>query len=209
MLKWFPQKKKNSKPREGVSICREQCRSMGRGRGGGARPPKQLWQARWIWSAATLFTLLFGSMCSFRFDKASKLFIYSFNKENLPEINALRRLERYFRDHIVQNLPGEHAPGPRSSSCLRRLWLLPPLNESNLTTTLRENAVSSFLGCFKTLSIGPAPGIESTTSLIAVNRSTDWSFLDTPTLKARAFFFFALGYKYMDEYASPVWAAIP
>ena len=40
-----------------------------------------------------LFTLLFGSMCSFPFDKASKLFCYGFNKEKLLEIDALRRLK--------------------------------------------------------------------------------------------------------------------
>ena len=36
-------------------------------------------------------------------------------------------------------------------------------------------AVSSFLSYFKTLSIGPAPGIESATSRSAVKRSTDWA----------------------------------
>ena len=40
-----------------------------------------------------LFTLLLGSMCSFRFDKASKLFIYGFNKEKLLEIDVLRKAE--------------------------------------------------------------------------------------------------------------------
>ena len=34
--------------------------------------------------------------------------------------------------------------------------------------------VPSFLSHFKTLSIGPAPGIEPTTSRSAVKRSTDW-----------------------------------
>ena len=36
-------------------------------------------------------------------------------------------------------------------------------------------AVPSFLSYFKTLSIGPAPGIEPTTSRSAVKRSTDWA----------------------------------
>ena len=45
----------------------------GAGPGGLGLPNKR---ARLIWSAETLFTLLFGSMCSFRFDKASKLFIF-------------------------------------------------------------------------------------------------------------------------------------
>ena len=44
-----------------------------------------------------LFTLLFGSMCSFLFDKASKLFIYGFNKEKLLQIDALRRLKMLFQ----------------------------------------------------------------------------------------------------------------
>ena len=35
--------------------------------------------------------------------------------------------------------------------------------------------VPSFLGYFKTLSIGPAPGIEPATSRSAVKRSTDWA----------------------------------
>ena len=55
-----------------------------------------------------LFTLLFSSMCSFRFHKASKLFIYGFNKEKFLDIHALQRLKMLFRDLIVQNLPGEH-----------------------------------------------------------------------------------------------------
>ena len=36
-------------------------------------------------------------MCSFRFDKAWKLFIYGFNKEKLLESNALRRLKMLFQ----------------------------------------------------------------------------------------------------------------
>ena len=36
-------------------------------------------------------------------------------------------------------------------------------------------AVPSFLSYFKTLSIGPVPGIEPTTSRSAVKRSTDWA----------------------------------
>ena len=55
-----------------------QCRSIGRGRGA-APPPQEFWQARLIWSEATLFTLLFGSMCSLSF-------ISGFNKEKLLEI---------------------------------------------------------------------------------------------------------------------------
>ena len=35
--------------------------------------------------------------------------------------------------------------------------------------------VPSFLSYFKTLSIGPAPGIEPATTRSAVNRSTDWA----------------------------------
>ena len=60
-----------------------QCRSMWRGRGDWPPPPQYIWQARLIWSAATLYTLLVGSMCSFQFEKAWKLFIYGFNKEKL------------------------------------------------------------------------------------------------------------------------------
>ena len=39
----------------------------------------------------------------------------------------------------------------------------------------RAKAVPSFLRYFKTLSIGPTPGIEPTTSRSAVKRSTDWA----------------------------------
>ena len=39
----------------------------------------------------------------------------------------------------------------------------------------RTKAVSSFLSYFKTLSIGPAPGIEPATSRSAVKHSTDWA----------------------------------
>ena len=35
-----------------------------------------------------MITAAFRFKCSFRFDKASKVFFYDFNKENLPEINA-------------------------------------------------------------------------------------------------------------------------
>ena len=38
----------------------------------------------------------------------------------------------------------------------------------------RAKAVPSFLSYFKTLSIGPVPGIEPATSRSAVKRSTDW-----------------------------------
>ena len=39
----------------------------------------------------------------------------------------------------------------------------------------RAKAVPSFLSCFKTLSIGPAPGIETATSRSPVKPSTDWA----------------------------------
>ena len=39
----------------------------------------------------------------------------------------------------------------------------------------RAKEVPSFLSYFKTLSIGPAPGIELATSRSAVKRSTDWA----------------------------------
>ena len=39
----------------------------------------------------------------------------------------------------------------------------------------RAKAVPSFLSYFKTLSIGPAPGIEPATSRSAVKHSTDWA----------------------------------
>ena len=60
-----------------------QCRSMGRASPAPPQKKKKIWQARFIWSAATPFTLLLGWKCSFQFDKAWKLFIYGFNKEKL------------------------------------------------------------------------------------------------------------------------------
>ena len=69
---------------------------------------------------ATLFTLPFRSMCSFRLDKVSKLFIYGFNKEKLLEINALRRLKILFQRPCSSKSSGVHAPGPSSSSRLQR-----------------------------------------------------------------------------------------
>ena len=39
----------------------------------------------------------------------------------------------------------------------------------------RAKAVPSFLSYFKTLSVGPAPGIEPPTSRSAVKRSADWA----------------------------------
>ena len=63
-----------------------------------------------MWSADTLLTLRFGSMWLFRFDKASKLFVYGFNKEKLLEITALRRLKMLFQRPYGAK-PGEHVPG--------------------------------------------------------------------------------------------------
>ena len=40
----------------------------------------------------------------------------------------------------------------------------------------RAKVVPSFLSSFKTLSIGPTPGIEPATSCSAVKRSTDWAY---------------------------------
>ena len=42
-------------------------------------------------------------------------------------------------------------------------------------TACTAKGVYSFLSYFKTLSIGPAPGIEPATSRSAVNRSNDWA----------------------------------
>ena len=67
-------------------------------------------QARLIWKAATLFTLLFDLMCSFRFDKVSKLFIYGFNKEKRLEINALRRLKMLFQRSYSSKSSGGASP---------------------------------------------------------------------------------------------------
>ena len=45
------------------------------------------------------------------------------------------------------------------------------------STTSIAKGVPSFLSYFKTLNIGPAPGIEPATSRSAVKRSTDWAIL--------------------------------
>ena len=59
---------------------------------GGPAPPPPNNLDRHVWSAATLFMLLFGSICSFRFDK----YIYGFNEEKSLGINALWRLTMLF-----------------------------------------------------------------------------------------------------------------
>ena len=42
---------------------------------------------------------------------------------NWVSASLLEGWKCYFRDPIFQNLPGEHSPGPPSSSRLRRSWL--------------------------------------------------------------------------------------
>ena len=59
-------------------------------------------------------------------------------------------------------------------TAILRQWLSEP-REGLLVC--RVKAVPSFLSYFKTLSIGPAPGIEPATSRSAVKRSTDWANL--------------------------------
>ena len=73
------------------------------------------------------------TMCSFLFDKASKLFIYGFNKETLLEINALRRRKILFQGAYRS----KSSRNPLSSSRPRHA----PPNKSNLATALhgREN----------------------------------------------------------------------
>ena len=78
--------------------------AVARGGAGGPGTPQYFWQARLIWSAETLFTLLFCSKCSFQFDKDWNLFIYLWLQQrkmkrvlnkvhflNGNEINAKRR----------------------------------------------------------------------------------------------------------------------
>ena len=57
---------------QGFLAFLSQCRSMGRGRGGLPLPPPppMALTGTFSWSAPTLFTLLFGSMFSFRFGSA-------------------------------------------------------------------------------------------------------------------------------------------
>ena len=76
-------------------------------------------------------------MCSFRFDKASKLFIFGFNEEKLLEINALRRLGMPFQRPYNSKSSGEacpRRPPPNPLSSSRRDCPPPPPNKSNLST---------------------------------------------------------------------------
>ena len=77
------------------------------------------------------------------------------------------------RPYSLKSSGGACPWSPVAARAFGARYCPPPSNKSNLTTALREKAVSSFLSYLKTLSIGPAPGIESTTSRIAVNRSND------------------------------------
>ena len=90
---------------------------------------------------AKLFTLLFGSMCSFRFDKAWKLFIHGFNKEKLLEINALGRLKMLFQRPWIS---GGACPrtAPSSSPCLRWSWLL-----THIVSKPNKRVMKSCLKC--------------------------------------------------------------
>ena len=94
---------------------------MGRGQGG--LGPIILTGTFNLVGGHALHSLLFGSMCSFRLDRAWKLFIYCFNKEKLLEINALGKLKMLFQRPWIS---GRACPGtaPSSLPCLRRSWLL-------------------------------------------------------------------------------------
>ena len=65
-----------------LNISASQCLGMGRGRGGPG-PPIILIGTFNLVRGHAFHAALFISMCSFRLDKASKLFIYGFNKEKL------------------------------------------------------------------------------------------------------------------------------
>ena len=45
-----------------------------------------------------------------------------------------------------------------------------------MTSQITWKGIYSFLSYFKTLSIGPTPGIEPATSRSAIKRSTDWAY---------------------------------
>ena len=88
------------------------------------------------------------------------------------EINTLRRLKMLFQRPYSSKSSGEACPWtPIAARAFGARDCPPPPNKSNLTTALREKVVPSFLSYLKTLSIGPAAGIEPTTSRNVVNRS--------------------------------------
>ena len=60
-----------------------------------------------------------------------------------------------------------------------RNWLIKTLRLAMFWEHLNRKSVPSFLSYFKTLSIGPTPGIEHVTSRIAGKRSTYWASSDT------------------------------
>ena len=72
-----------------------------------------------------LFMLLFCSLCSFRFDKAWKLFLYGFNKGKSCSRKAENAISKTLHFKILR---GSMPPDPPSSSRLRRSWLAPPIN---------------------------------------------------------------------------------
>ena len=56
--------------------------------------------------------------------------------DNPPKLMLSEGWKCYCRDPIVQNLPGEHAPGPPKQLAPSALVIGPPPNKSNIATAL-------------------------------------------------------------------------
>ena len=93
------------------------------------------------------------------------------NKKSYDEKNALYLNVNVFSTKVLRRGTIFTSPAGDRTAILRGLqWTTEPREGP---AACSAKGVPSFLSYFKTLSIGPAPGIEPATSRSAVKRSTD------------------------------------
>ena len=92
------------------------------------------------------------------------------NKKSYDEQNALYLNVNVFSTKVLIRGTIFTSPAGDRTAILRGQWTTEP-REGPAAGSAK--GVPSFLSYFKTLSIGPAPGIEPATSRSAVKRSTD------------------------------------
>ena len=94
------------------------------------------------------------------------------NKKSYDEKNALYLNVNVFSTKVLRRGTIFTSPAGDRTAILRGQWTTEPREGP---AACSAKGVPSFLSYFKTLSIGPAPGIEPATSRSAVKRSTDWA----------------------------------
>ena len=105
-------------------------------------------------------------------DRSQSEWCMHHNKKSYDERNALYLNVNVFSTKVLRRGTIFTSPaGDRTAILLGQRTTEPREGP----TACSAKGVPSFLSYFKTLSIGPAPGIEPATSCSAVKRSTDWA----------------------------------